>query len=106
MFRRYPFTLGVGFGVVLYMLLCFLFFAAAFFLHWESHTEAEKSFMCIASFFGAIPNFIPSLFWTHNPLDPHSIMPSWYRPLTWAQGFIIGAVIDAIRYACLQSTRT
>ena len=105
MFRRYPFTLGIGFAVVLCMLINFLFFATAVFLHWESHIEAEKSFMSIATFFGAISSFIPSLFWTHNPLDPHSMVPFWYRPLTWTQGFIIGGIIDFLRHARPQHTK-
>ena len=97
MLKRYPFTFALGFAVVLCMLANLVFIVIAVMLHWESYTEAEKSFWTVGTFFGRIVDFIPSRFWTHNPLDPHSMVPFWYRPLAFGQGFILGRLLDFIR---------
>jgi hypothetical protein len=105
MFRRYIFTFGLGFIPILFMLASGLFWLIAVYLHWGSHILESRAFMSIATFCGSVYSFIPSLLCTCNPSDPTSIVPFWFGPLAWNQGFIIGALIDFLRHALSQHNK-
>jgi hypothetical protein len=104
LFRRYPFTLAFGLSVVACGLMCYALLAISVVVHWDHPGPLADRFYGGAVFLGRISTFFPSLLWTHQPTDPHSVMPEWFRPLVWLQGFIFGALVDLI-FHLLRSAR-